>query len=407
MIKLKNTDKAVKRLVLALKNGEKIGIWSDYDPDGTFALTLAYEALLNAGFKKKDLMLSLPDQHKYRRSFNKFHLKIFKKAGIKLILGIDFGTTDFKEVGWAKKMGFEVMLLDHHRQRPGKLPALLINPWQKGDGSKIKNWSGTGVAYLFFENLYDRLKLDRKKLENSIDLVLIPAITDYIEINKGNLPYLRKSLEKIKTGDRPGLSISLKQLGLNKKSGIEDFEDKRAVLCDFYGTLKGNGKQNNVFNLLLAENEAAATKISGGIKKDFLMFEKYVNSMIKQGVKKFGSSGSEKDLRFILWGTDKDIEMIGAGSKIATGLNSYFKVPVYFYNREKNIMKGSIRAGFSKDLNVVDSLKITPELFLAFGGHPRAAGFYILKSDLPALERSLEKFYGDHAVSVSKQQLFS
>ena len=81
MIKFKNTDKAVKRLVLALKNDEKIGIWSDYDPDGVFALTLAYEALLNAGFKKKNLILSLPNQHKYRRSFNKFHLKIFKKAG--------------------------------------------------------------------------------------------------------------------------------------------------------------------------------------------------------------------------------------------------------------------------------------------------------------------------------------
>ena len=407
MINLKNTDKAVKRLVLALKNSEKIGIWSDYDPDGVFALTLAYEALLGAGFKKKNLLLSLPNQCKYRRSFNKFHLKIFKKAGIKLIIGIDFGTSDFTEVGWAKKMGFEIILLDHHRQRPGNLPATLINPWQKGDSSKCKNWSGTGVAYLFFERFYQFLKIDKKKLENSIDLLLIPAITDYIAINKGNLPYLEKSLEKIKTNSRPGLNISLKYIGLNKNLGINSFEKKRTILCDFYGTLAGNGKNNNIFKLLLSKNSNTATKILNAIKNDFLSFEKYVDSIVKQGIKKFKAANRQKKLKFILWGTDTDTKLPGAGSKIATGLNNYFKVPVYFYNREKNMMKGSVRAGFSKNLNVVDSLKINPELFIRFGGHPRASGFYILKKNIPALKTSLEKFYKEHQILISKRQLFS
>ena len=62
MIKLKNSDKAINRLTLALKNSEKIGIWSDYDPDGVFALVIAYEALKNAGFEKNHLELILPNQ---------------------------------------------------------------------------------------------------------------------------------------------------------------------------------------------------------------------------------------------------------------------------------------------------------------------------------------------------------
>ena len=398
MIKFKNTDKAVKRLILALKNSEKIGIWSDYDPDGVFALTLAYEALLNAGFKKKNLILSLPNQHKYRRSFNKFHLKIFKKAGIKLIVGIDFGTTDFEQIGWAKKMGFEVILLDHHRQRPGKLPALLINPYQKGDDSKIKNWSGAGVAYLFFENLYKKLEIDIKKLEQSLDLVLIPAITDYIEINKGNLPYLEKSLKKIKTGNRLGLNASLKQIELNKNLSIKNFEKKRALLCDFYGTLIGNGKQNNVFNMLLSENKNEAAKISKEIKKDLVIFEKYINLMVAQGIKKFKFASRQKKLKFIFWGTDKDMGMIATGSKIANRLNEYFKVPVYFYDKENNIIKGSVRTNYpeNSNANVIDSMKNSAKLFFSFGGHPKAAGFYIEKKNLPLLEKALNKYYENH-----------
>lgn len=401
MITFKNTDKAVKRLVLALKNDEKIGIWSDYDPDGVFALTLAYEALLNAGFKKKNLMLSLPNQHKYRRSFNKFHLKLFKKSGVKLIIGIDFGTTDFKEVGWAKKMGFEVILLDHHRQRPGNLPALLINPYQKGDNSKIKNWSGAGVAYLFFENFYNFLKLNPKKLENSIDLLLIPAITDYIEINEGNLPYLKKSLEKIITGTRPGLNASLKEIGLNKNLSIENFQKNRATLCDFYGMLKGNGKQNNVFNMLLVKTENEAAKTSKEIKKNLQAFKKYIDSMVAQGIKKFSaeggsaSGGKNKKLKFIFWGTNRDMGMVATGSKIADKLNEYFKIPIYFYDKENNIMKGSVRANYSDNanINLVDSMKNSAQLFLSFGGHPRAVGFYIKKKNLLLFEKALNKYY--------------
>ena len=130
--------------------------------------------------------------------------------------------------------------------------------------------------------------------------------------------------------------------------------------------------------------------------------------MVKQGIKKFSAQKRKnKKLKFIFWGTNKCIGMTGVGSKIATGLNHYFKIPVYFYNKEKDIMKGSVRAGYSKDFNVVDSLKETPKLFVAFGGHPRAAGFYISKKNLPTLERSLEKFYNNHIVSISKQQIFS
>jgi|GEM_PF-1150679 len=388
MIKLKNSEKAIKRLILALKNSEKIGIWSDYDPDGAFAITLAYEALLNAGFKKSNLELILPNQYKYSRSFNKFHLSILKRMGIKLIIGIDFGTTDFKQVGMAKKMGFEVILLDHHRQRPGKLPATLINPWQKGDRSKYKNWSGAGVAYLFFENLYKELKIDIKKLEKSLDLILIPAITDYIKIDKGNLPYLKNSLKKIKDNLRPGINDSLKELKLNKKPTIKKLIDNRLDVTDFYGILKNNGDENNIFKLLISKNDKDAVRISKNISKQKILFEDFVEKIVKQGIKKFKNNKN----KFIFWGLNRDIKLVGAGSKISHRLNDHFKIPVYFYNKEKDHFKGSVRANYS-DISVVEALKSCGDIFIDFGGHPKAAGFHIKKHNLKKFKEALDKFY--------------
>lgn len=388
MIKLKNSEKAIKRLILALKNSEKIGIWSDYDPDGAFALALAYEALLNAGFDKKNLELILPNQYKYDRSFNKFHLSILKRMGIKLIVGIDFGTTDFRQVGMAKKMGFEIILLDHHRQRPGDLPAILINPWQKGDHSKYKNWSGAGVAYLFFESFYKELKIDIKKLEKSLDLILIPAITDYIKIDKGNLPYLKNSLKKIKTNSRPGLKDSLKELRLSKDPTIQKLIKNRLDVTDFYGVLKDNGNKNNVFNLLVSENDEDAIKIARDMGRQKIIFESFVEKIAKQGIKKFKGT---KD-KFIFWALSRDIGLIGAGSKISLRLNDYFKIPVYFCNIEKDHFKGSVRANYS-DASVVEALKSCGNIFIDFGGHPKAAGFHIKKQKIKKLKEGLDKFY--------------
>lgn len=391
MIKFKNTDKAIKRLVLALKNGEKIGIWSDYDPDGVFALTLAYEALLNAGFKNKNLKLVLPNQYKYDRSFNNFYLSILKRMGIKLIVGIDFGTTDFKQVEMAKKMGFEIILLDHHRQLPGKLPATLINPWQKGDHSKYKDWSGAGVAYLFFENFYKKLKIDIKKLKQSSDLILIPVITDYININSGNLHYLKDSLNEIKKNLRPGLKYSLKELGLNKNLTIENLVKNRLNITDFYGILKGNGNKNNVFKLLLTKNNNDAIRITKNISQQKIIFENFVDKVVKQGIKKFKSAVKNKN-RFIFWGLDKDIKLVGAESKIALGLNDYFKIPVFFYKKSKDYFKGSVRANYSNK-SVVEALRSCKPILINFGGHPRAAGFHIKKKNIKKLKAALEKFY--------------
>lgn len=389
MIKLKNSDKAINRIILALKNSEKIGIWSDYDPDGVFALVIAYEALKNAGFKKENLELILPNQYKHNRSFNKFHLSILKRMGIKLIIGIDFGTSDFKQVAVAKKMGFEVILLDHHRQRPGKLLATLVNPWQKGDRSKYKNWSGAGVAYLFFENLYKKLGISLKKLEQSLDLLLIPTIADYIKIDRGNLPYLKNSLKKMGDGLRPGLEDSLKELKLQKNLTVNKFVKNRQNIADFYGILKNNGDENNVFNLLITRDNKKAKKIIKNIREDKVNFKNFVEKITKQGIKKFKCA---KNLDYILWGLNKEIKLIGAGSKVAHGLNDYFKIPVYFYNKEKNYLKGSVRANFSNK-SVVDALKSCGDIFIDYGGHPRAAGFHIQKHNLKKFKEGLDKFY--------------
>jgi single-stranded-DNA-specific exonuclease len=390
MIKLKNSSKATKRLVIALKKGEKMAIWSDYDPDGAFALVLAYEAMKNAGFKKENLKLILPNQIEYGRSFNEFHLKFLKKQKIKLILGMDFGTTDFEQISMAQKMGFEVILLDHHRQRPGRLPAILINPWQKKETCKCRDWNGTAVVYLFFEYFYKILKLDFKKLQNSLDLLFIPIITDHIKIVGCNLPYIKESLKKIKNSPRPGLKASLEELRITNLS-VKNFIKNRELFDDFYGLLKGDHEKNNIFKLLTCTDYKTAKKISKKIKNQLSIFENETSKIVKNGINSVKLTDGQNS-KFIFWGIDGEEKFIGEAGKIAQDLNSYFKKPVYFYSKFKNMFKGNARVSLMNG-NVLDTLKSCSNLFVDFGGHPRAAGFYIKSKNLLKLKKALEKYY--------------
>jgi single-stranded DNA-specific DHH superfamily exonuclease len=152
--------------------------------------------------------------------------------------------------------------------------------------------------------------------------------------------------------------------------------------------LEKNGKQNNIFNLLISKNDENAKKIIKNISKQKIIFENFVKKIIKQGIKKFKGT---KD-KFILWGLNKDIKMVGAESKVALGLNDHFKIPVFFYKKEKDYLKGSVRANHS-NTNAVDVLKSCGDIFINFGGHPKAAGFHIKKHNLKKLKEGLEKFY--------------
>ena len=383
---MKNTTQAIKRLLEAKAKNEKIGIWGDYDPDGVCSTVLLYETLLKTGFSRKNLFIVLPHLLKFGRAFNPRHLQFLKDNNVSLIAGVDFGTSDFKGVNMAVKMGFDIILLDHHLQLPGKLSAILVNPKQKGDSYPYKNWSAVGVVYKFLESFYKYTKLNIKDLEQSLDLVAIGMMTDRIKIDRGNSPYLAKGLKLINQKKRLGVETLLKIAGFKKV----DLAIIRNELTDYFGAQKGNNDQNNVFRLLTAEHKDVAQLIARSIHKHVSVFRAVVQKSIKQGINIFSK---KPNLKVILW--ERTPKMVGAVSTIAEKLNEYFKMPVFIYEKVDGLYRGSIRANYLKspNTNVVEVLKSCSRLLISFGGHPAAAGFKLTKDNLDEFKKAIQKYY--------------
>ena len=383
MKSFKNTDKAIKRILLAKKRNEKIGIWGDYDPDGIPGAVIIQEALLGAGFKNK-LHVILPRLRRFNRSFNEIHLRLLKRRGVTLILGVDFGTSDFDQVRMAKKMGFDVILLDHHPQRPGKLSAILINPLQKGDRYPHKHWSGAGVAYKFFEFFYKERRIDMSALERTLDLVAIAMIADRIEIDKENSRYIDKGVALINRGSRPGLKALLH---LADGDHISQSKVMGVFINRFFPRLSNT--DNEMYKLFRAPDKKVGLKYAKILNERHEKIQREVRAAVKEGISIYRL---EKGPVFV-W--RKDLPPLAGGmvAAVSEGLVEALKIPIFFYKRQANYLQGSSRAPLGSSFNLVKAMDSCKDLLVSYGGHPTAAGFRLKGGKEKEFKSALRSYF--------------
>ncbi len=387
MKNFKNTDKAIARILLAKKRNERIGIWGDYDPDGIPGAFIIREALLGAGFSSKNLTVILPHIKRYNRSFNPVHLKLLKKRKVSLILGVDFGTSDFAQVKMADGMGFDVIIFDHHPQLPGRLPAILINHLQSGDRYPHKNWCGTGVAYKFFESYYLDQKLDLARLERNLDLLALAMIADRIKLDEYNLRYIDRGIHLINAHSRPGLQALLH---LADGDRITRHEVMGVFISRFFPRL--SNEKNELYRLFLADTKKDAVKYAKILNDRHKQISGYVDASIKKGVTQYNrEKGGVLVLR-------AEVPSIATGmiASISSGLVEKIKIPLFVYKKQKHFFQGSSRAPFGSDFNLVKAMDSCKDLMVSYGGHPTAAGFRLKGGKEKEFKAAMEKYFNGY-----------
>ncbi len=380
----KNTDKAIARILLAKKRNEKIGIWGDYDPDGIPGAVIIREALLGAGFSSKKLAVILPRVKKYNRSFNPVHLKLLKKKKTSLILGVDFGTSDFEQVKMAADMGFDVILFDHHPQLPGELPALLINHLQRGDEYAHKNWCGAGVAYKFFESYYSDQKIELTHLEKQLDLFALAMIADRIRIDDYNIRYIDRGIHLINEHTRPGLQ---ELLHLADGDKVTREEVMKVFISRFFPRI--SNEKNEMYQLFIADKKNRAIKYAKILNDRHKKVSGFVQSAINKGVE---MHGSEKGKVLVM---RSDVPSIASGmtAAIAEGLVEIIKIPLFVYKKQEDFFQGSSRAPLGSDFNLVKAVDSCKDLMVSYGGHPTAAGFRLKGGKEKEFKEAMKKYF--------------
>ncbi|MEH2441412.1 single-stranded-DNA-specific exonuclease RecJ [Nostoc sp.] len=182
---------AIARLQQAYNAKEKIAIWGDFDADGITATSVLWDGLGQFFTQKTQLVYYIPNRLKESHGLNNQGIDNLAKQGCKLIVTCDTGSTNLEEIIYAKQLGIDVIVTDHHTLPTERPPvAAIINPRYFSGEHQLFNLSGVAVAYKLVEVLYQTLpNIAKYPLEDLLDLVAVGLIADLVQLS-GDCRYL-------------------------------------------------------------------------------------------------------------------------------------------------------------------------------------------------------------------------
>ncbi|AFY48015.1 single-stranded-DNA-specific exonuclease RecJ [Nostoc sp. PCC 7524] len=182
---------AMQRLQQAKNTGEKISIWGDFDADGITSTSVLWDGLGQFFIQHQQLTYYIPNRLKESHGLNVAGIDNLAQQDCKLIVTCDTGSTNIDEIIYAKKLGIDVIVTDHHTLPAERPPVTaIINPRYLSPEHQLFHLSGVAVAYKLVEALYQTLPdVPQEPLENLLDLVAVGLIADLVQLS-GDCRYL-------------------------------------------------------------------------------------------------------------------------------------------------------------------------------------------------------------------------
>jgi len=376
---IKNLKKASSRILKAIKNKEKIIIYGDADLDGVSSVIILEECIKNLG--GGTAAIYFPDREKEGYGITEQGLDFLKKYVPALLVVLDCGIGNFKEIKIAKKLGFEVILIEHH-EILDKLPKadIIVDPKQKGDKYAFKQLATVGIVFRL-ANLLLKEQMSESLRKSFLELAAIATIADMMPRIDENEEMIAQGLNSIRESWRPGIQ-ALFQLEPFKSLTLIQQVYKVNSLLNIRNIENGLPA---AFRLLTVSDRKEAAEI---VEK---LLEKSIEKKrkIKEIIQEIEDRISRKKDNIIFEG-DSGWELILLGVAAAI-LSQKYQRPVFLYRKDKDDSQGSIRApaGF----NVVESMKACSKRLITFGGHPQAAGFKVSNKNLEEFKECLIDYF--------------
>jgi len=381
MAEIKNLKKTAERIKKAIKNKEKIILFADADMDGTCSVIILEESIRNLGGKVEKIYF--PDREKEGYGINEQSLDYLKKFAPALLISLDCGIGNFKEVKIAKKNGFEVIIIDHHEILK-KLPSvsIVVDPKQKGDKYPFKEFSTTGIVYKLSEVLLKE-KLSGTFKRNLLELAALATISDMMPQIQDNQILIEEGLAVLRETVRPGLKVFWKidevkeakqiKMMVQKIISVMNAAETKDYLTESYlllNALDEEVAENLIRSLIVksAEKHLKIKDITFEVEKTIL--KNYTFPIVFEG---------KEDWPLVLMGP------------VASRICRDYQKPVFVYRKGEKISRGAVRT--PKGINSVDAMKSCEKLLETFGGHPLASGFTVSNKNLEKFKDCLVDYF--------------
>ena len=378
---------AVKRIVKAIENKEKIMIYGDYDADGITSITVLKKYLNEIGLKTGEY---IPNRLNEGYGLNKDAISKIYNDGYKLMITVDCGISGLEEVDYANSLGMEIIITDHHEPAE-KLPEAIavIDAKRKDNKYPFNQLAGVGVVFKLIQAISTELKLEEKEYLKYLDLVCIGTISDIVPLVDENRVIAKLGLKLIE---------KTKNIGLKTLLNIADLKkiDSNAISFGVAPRINACGRmgfQEEALQLFLTEDSGEATKIAKRLvqfnqerqAKEKQIFEEVIEKIEKD----------DKDKKCIVLAEENwHHGIIGI---VASKITEIYYKPSILICLEGDKGKGSGRSIPGFDLYT--ALTKCSDYIEKFGGHSMAIGITIKKENFEKLKEAIEKYAQESNIS--------
>lgn len=377
-------DKAVERILRAVKNFEKICVYGDYDADGVTSTVLLYSYLNMYG---ANVIYFVPNRFKDGYGLNVDSIKKLKEQEVDLIITVDNGIAAFDEIEYANSIGMEVVVTDHH-EVPEKLPnaVAVVDPHRNDCMSKFKNLAGVGVVFKLICALEGDAASMEEILSEYADLVAIGTFGDIVPLRGENRIFAKIGLNQIKQLNRLGLKHLLEASDI-LKSNI----DSSKLCFQIVPRINAAGRMESAeaaIKLLLSESEDEAYYYANHLN-ELNEKRKDLQQEIFLKVEEFLEKNPERLLNRIIVAQGEGFNTGVIGIVASKVVNKYSK-PCIIISTNEGVGRGSGRSveGFS----LYDATEVCSDYLIKFGGHPMAVGFDLPDDKIEDFVRDVNEF---------------
>lgn len=210
-------DRAVQRLVQAIRNGETILVYGDYDVDGVTSVSLLMRLLLPVA--RGRLVYYIPNRLEEGYGLNIDALERAAGKGVRVVVTVDCGINALDEARRARDLGLDLIITDHH-EPPAELPEALavMDPKIAGCPYPFKDLAGVGMAFRLADALAGELGISRETLLGELDLVALGTVADVVPLTGENRILVKYGLQRLNNTANEGLKALIAVSGLQGKS---------------------------------------------------------------------------------------------------------------------------------------------------------------------------------------------
>ena len=385
---MKDMDVAVDRLNDAMGRKERILVYGDYDVDGCTAVALVYKFLLQF-YSNVDYYI--PDRYEEGYGVSRKGIEYARETNVKLIIILDCGIKAMEQIAFAKTLGIDFIICDHHVPDDEMPPAVaILNPKRADDTYPFKHLCGCGVGFKLMQGFAKNNAIPFSQLIPLLDFVAVSIAADLVPVVDENRILAFHGLKQLNQNPSVGLKAIIDICGLNgREISMSDIIFKIGPRINASGRME-NGKES--VDLLVERHFPSALRKAKHIntyneqRKDI---DKQMTEEANQIVARIESQKRHSSI--VLYDENWKKGVIGI---VASRLTEIYFRPTVVLTRDEDYATGSARSVTGFD--IYSAIKSCRDLLVNFGGHTYAAGLTLRWDDIPEFRKRFQKYVEDH-----------